>query len=106
MEKEVVMNNFHNWKLIKDISVKYKNRQKLNISQLAKLIGISKFHPRLYGVLTLLNEIGILRYVGTTTNSKIIQINHDRLENLLESSMIYREFADYVHNKKIIYADI
>src|SRR4030043_230725 len=105
MENGNILNNFSFWTIIKNISITNIKRD-ITISELATEIKMSRYHPYFCKAINYLIDIGIIKVVKTYGKTRILNINIKKLDGLIEGSPIYKEFQEYIHNKKIIYADI
>ena len=105
MQKEELIDNFSTWTIFKNISITNLKKE-LTISELAKEININRHHPYFCQIVRLLIEKNIIRVTKTYGKTQLITIDIKKLDKMIEDSVIYKEFQEYIHNKKLIYANI
>lgn len=106
MEKPTITSSFAVWKLMKDISLLEPKRRTL--TGLANELRVSRVHPYYNALMSYLidKKIVVVTSFNERFNQKFIKINEPLLCKEIEDSVIWDEFASYVHAHKLIYARI
>jgi len=97
-------NSFRVWKILKDLSIL--PNKKYTVSDLSRLLNLDIHHPYINQLFKYLIKKGIVIPIQQEGRRKYAKINFKKLRILCEESLVWKEFAEYVHKNKILYADI
>ena len=75
--------------------IEVENSPRLSIRSLANQCKISEYHPRFRHLLTFLRNSHVITEIGSFGPSKIIEIDHKELRNLINEQRLTNVFRDY-----------
>lgn len=90
--------SFPKWVIIKNIS-KVSNRNNMCLSDLSREINIKRENPYFSEVLSYLIDMGAIIEKDIVGKSKMIEIRHKRLWEILENCEIWRHIDEHIVNK-------
>jgi hypothetical protein len=105
MSKNELINNFSTWIIFKNISIT-NIKKEITVSELAKAININRHHPYFCEILDYLLKEKIIKVAKIFGKTRLITIDIKKLDKIIEESDIYKEFQQYIHMKKSVYANI
>ena len=78
----------------------------ISFSDLERIFGFKTGQPDFRQILRFLLVENIIVYYDTRFGIKRYRIDIEKLKRVIENSLFYKEFAEYIHNNKLIYANI
>lgn len=102
MKETDISDNFITWVILKNISIT-NIKKETTISNLAKEIKISRYHPYFCNAMKMLEDKGILTVSNMYGRTKVITIDIKKLDALIEESYVYQQYLDYLQHKKLFY---
>jgi len=94
------ISSFPKWLILKKIAcIKMKKNYEINLSGLARMIGITPTHPYFQEMFYMLIEANILKETRKIGNHRLFVLDKNKLVDIIKETTFYKEVEEFIHSK-------